>query len=194
MKPNQSFRMYCRLYPGLIGSTYMNYMHPWSEKTLNKVADIFLSDHPISADFNFDETIEHMVHVHQSVHIYSQRFLAELNRLNVVTPKHYLEYIHIYIQLMGKFQTLFLLRSLSGCLSGASSQRWFLADARSRSAIKTIPGELIFIFFLFCFCQRKKLNFFWDAVIAYWMPFVSVMSCQRNRNNCSNLQPNNAKA
>lgn len=77
-------------------------MQPWNETILNKVANAFLNEHPILADIYSDKIAEHFVHVHQSVHIYSNRFLANLNRLNIVTPKHYLENIHIYIQLFGK--------------------------------------------------------------------------------------------
>lgn len=80
----------------------MNYMQSWSEKTLYNVADKFLGDHPMLANSHLDEICKHFVHVHQSISIYSAKFLIELNRLNVITPKHYLEYIHIYIQLLGK--------------------------------------------------------------------------------------------
>lgn len=69
---------------------------------LIKVANVFLDGHPLIAENHLDGIVEHVVHVHQSVHSYSARFLTECDRLNVVTPKHYLEYIHTHIRLMGK--------------------------------------------------------------------------------------------
>lgn len=103
MKPNAAFRVYCRQYPGLIGSTTINYMHPWSEQVLNKVANVFLAQHPIIVETYLDAIINHVVYVHQSVHSYSRRYFVELMRPNFVTPKHYVEYIHNYIRLMGKY-------------------------------------------------------------------------------------------
>lgn len=121
MKPNDAFRMHCRRYPGLIGNTSINYMRPWSEHVLTKVANDFLSGHPMIAENHLDGIVKHVVHVHQSVHNYSARFLAQCNRLNFVTPKHYLEFIHTNIRLMGEFSlslshvghSLFLLRVCS---------------------------------------------------------------------------------
>lgn len=102
MKPNKAFRLYCRRYPGLIGNTSIDYMRPWSEQVLTKVANVFLAGHPMIAEYHLDGIVKHVVHVHQSVHIYSARYLVEMDRLNFVTPKHYLEYIHTSIRLMGE--------------------------------------------------------------------------------------------
>lgn len=103
MKPNKAFRLQCRRYPGLIGNTSIDYMRPWSEQVLTKVANVFLAGHPMIAENHLDGILKHVVHVHQSVHSYSARFLAEFDRLNFVTPNHYLEYIHTSIRLMGKY-------------------------------------------------------------------------------------------
>lgn len=102
MKPNDAFRLCCRRYPGLIGNTSIDYMRSWGEQVLIKVANVFLDGHPLIAENHLNGIVEHVVYVHQSVHNYSVRFLAECDRLNVVTPKHYLEYIHTHIRLMGK--------------------------------------------------------------------------------------------
>lgn len=102
MKPNEAFRLRCRRYPGLIGNTSIDYMRPWSEQVLMKVANVFLAGHPMIAENYLDGIVKHVVHVHQSVHIYSVRFLTECDRLNVVTPQHYLEYIHMCLRLMGE--------------------------------------------------------------------------------------------
>lgn len=101
MKPNQAFRLYCRRYPGLIGNTSIDYMRPWSEQVLTKVANVFLAGHPLIAENHLDGIVKHVVHVHNSLDNYSARFLAECDRLNFVTPKHYLEYIHTNVRLIG---------------------------------------------------------------------------------------------
>lgn len=105
MKPNKAFRIHCRRYPGLIGNTSIDYMRPWSEQVLMKVANVFLAGHPMIAENYLDGIVKHVVHVHRSVHIYSARFLTECDRLNVVTPKHYLVYIHTSIHSMGEQKT-----------------------------------------------------------------------------------------
>lgn len=104
MKPNEAFRLYCRRYPGLIGNTSIDYMRSWNEQVLIKVAHVFLAGHPLIAENHLNGIVEHVVHVHQSVQNYSVRFLTECDRLNFVTPKHYLEYIHTNIRLMGKHE------------------------------------------------------------------------------------------
>lgn len=44
--------------------------------------------------------VEHMVVVHESVEIFSKRFLQKLRRSNHVTPKNYLDFIHMYSKLL----------------------------------------------------------------------------------------------
>lgn len=94
--------MHCRRYPGLIGNTSIDCMSLWTEQVLIKVATVFLAGHPMINENHLDKIIEHVVYVHRTVHNYSVRYLMECDRLNIVTPKHYLEYIHMHIRLMGK--------------------------------------------------------------------------------------------
>lgn len=102
MKPNTTFRTYCRQFPGLTGNTSINFMHPWCEQVLIKIANVFLAEHPIITGNHLNKIIEHVVHVHKSMNKYTYRYSHELNRLNHVSPKHYLEFIQTYINLMGK--------------------------------------------------------------------------------------------
>lgn len=102
MKPNEAFRLHCRRYPGLIGNTSIDYMRPWTEQVLTKVANVFLAGHPMIAENHLDAIVNHVVHVHQSVYNYSARYLAECDRMNCITPNHYLEYIRMNIRLMGE--------------------------------------------------------------------------------------------
>lgn len=74
---------------------------------LTKVANVFLVGHPMIAENHLDGIVKHVVHVHNSVHNYSARFLAECDRLNFITPKHYLEYIHTNIRLIGLYGCVF---------------------------------------------------------------------------------------
>jgi dynein heavy chain len=44
--------------------------------------------------------VEHVVHVHTSVGAYTEEFLLKLRRRNYVTPRHYLDFIHMYLKLL----------------------------------------------------------------------------------------------
>ena len=44
--------------------------------------------------------MDHVVHVHLSVGVYSNKFLQKLRRVNHVTPKNYLDFIGTYIKLL----------------------------------------------------------------------------------------------
>ena len=46
------------------------------------------------------EVVHHVVHVHLSVSKYSAQFLEKLRRINHVTPKNYLDFIHSYTSLL----------------------------------------------------------------------------------------------
>lgn len=45
-----------------------------------------------------ESIVEHVVHTHQSVREYCQDYLIKLRRKNFVTPKHYLDFINIYLR------------------------------------------------------------------------------------------------
>lgn len=49
-----------------------------------------------------DNIVEHVVHVHSTMHPYSVSYMQKLRRNNYVTPKHYLDYINTYLKLLGK--------------------------------------------------------------------------------------------
>lgn len=44
--------------------------------------------------------VQHIVHVHMSVGKYTADFLTKLRRKNYVTPKHYLDFINLYLSLL----------------------------------------------------------------------------------------------
>lgn len=102
MEPNAAFRVRCRQFSGLIGSTTIDYMQPWQEQVLIKVANAFLAEHPLIDEIYLDEIVNHTVHVHQSMHIYAHRYRTKCKRWYFVSPSHYLEFIQTYIRLIGK--------------------------------------------------------------------------------------------
>lgn len=100
--PTETFRLLCRLNHGLVGSVYINWMQPWSDKVLTHVANVFLAEHPNIPETYHQSIIGHVVHVHKSIHDYARDYWQKCGRMNYFTPKHYIEFIHNYLKLMGK--------------------------------------------------------------------------------------------
>lgn len=92
----------CRSFPGLVGSTTIDWIFPWPEQALLAVAKVFLADHPKIPQMHREGVISHVVHVHNSIKFYTLEYLQKQRRRNYVTPKHYLDYINTYIRLIGK--------------------------------------------------------------------------------------------
>jgi hypothetical protein len=44
--------------------------------------------------------VEHAVHVHCSIRDYTQDLLLKLRRKTYVTPRHYIDFIHMYLRLL----------------------------------------------------------------------------------------------
>lgn len=90
----------CRNFPGLVGSTYIDWVYPWPEQALFAVSRKFLAEHPKIPEINRDAVIIHSVHVHQSIGYYTQQFLQRLRRKNYVTPKHFIDFIQSFLALI----------------------------------------------------------------------------------------------
>ncbi|XP_030371764.1 dynein heavy chain 10, axonemal [Scaptodrosophila lebanonensis] len=95
-----ALRNRCRNFPGLIGSTYIDWVFPWPKQALYAVARLFLTEHKMIPKDHRDAIIEHVVHVHTTIQVYSKDYQTKLRRNNFVTPKHYLDYINSYIALL----------------------------------------------------------------------------------------------
>ncbi|KAH8257767.1 hypothetical protein KR038_000855 [Drosophila bunnanda] len=91
-----ALRNRCRNFPGLIGSTYIDWVFPWPSQALYAVAKLFLTEHALIPAKHRDAIVEHVVHVHTTIQQYSRDYLAKLRRNNFVTPKHYLDYLNTY--------------------------------------------------------------------------------------------------
>lgn len=116
-----ALRNRCRNFPGLIGSTYIDWVFPWPQQALSAVAKLFLTEHSLVSsslllvifEHNFldlpfqipsdyrENIMKHVVYVHSTMHHYSKDYLQKLRRNNYVTPKHYLDYINTYLKLLG---------------------------------------------------------------------------------------------
>lgn len=92
----------CRSFPGLVGSTTIDWIFPWPDQALLAVAKVFLADHPKIPQVYRDSIITHVVYVHNSIKFYTLEYLQKQRRRNYVTPKHYLDYINTYIRLIGE--------------------------------------------------------------------------------------------
>lgn len=101
MSPSgDSLRNYCRSFPGLVGSTTIDWIFPWPKQALKSVARGHIIDNRKIPD-DFKEPInDNVVHVHESLRHYTKEFLQILRRPNYVTPKHYLDYVTTYIRLL----------------------------------------------------------------------------------------------
>lgn len=120
MSPDgDALRNRCRNFPGLVGSTSIDWVFPWPEQALFAVANVFLSEHPSIPAVHKIGIVAHVVHVHCSLAYYSQQFLAKLRRRNFVTPKHYLDYINTYLKLIEEKNT-FIARQCNRLAEGIS--------------------------------------------------------------------------
>lgn len=103
MSPSgDALRNRCRSFPGLVGSTSIDWVFPWPEQALFAVAKVFLAEYVKIPEQHRETVVQHVVHVHSSVGYYSLEFLQTLRRRNYVTPKHYLDFINSYLKLIGE--------------------------------------------------------------------------------------------
>ncbi|XP_012272400.1 dynein heavy chain 10, axonemal [Orussus abietinus] len=101
MSPSgDTLRAHCRSYPGMVNSTTIDWMFVWPEQALLAVANVVLRDNPNVPETYREAIVQHVVHVHMSIGEYTAEFLTKLRRQNYVTPKHYLDFIDIYLRLL----------------------------------------------------------------------------------------------
>ena len=95
-----SLRERCRMYPGLVNCTTINWFHTWPGEALQEVAMKFLAN----VEFAHEEYREHISAIFAEMHLdvisYSARMLLELGRHNYVTPTNYLELVKGYRSLL----------------------------------------------------------------------------------------------
>ncbi|BFZ18669.1 hypothetical protein BsWGS_21707 [Bradybaena similaris] len=94
-------RTRCRNFPGMVNNASIDWFFPWPEQALYAVASVFISpENPLIPVTKREEIVTHIVMVHQSIGVYSIKFLQRLRRNNYVTPKNYLDFINTYLKLL----------------------------------------------------------------------------------------------
>lgn len=103
MSPSgNTLRNYCNNFPGLVGNTTIDWIFPWPEEALMSVARVALKENRIIPTDYIEPIQEHIVYVHSTLNNYVQSFQQCLKREVYVTPKHYLDYITSYNNLLGE--------------------------------------------------------------------------------------------
>lgn len=104
MAPGDQLRKRCRNFPGLVSNCVIDWFFKWPEQALQAVASSFISNPnanaqaiDVPAELR-DDIVGHLVFAHGVVEKYNEK-LEELGKHNYVTPKHFLDYI-------GKFSDL----------------------------------------------------------------------------------------
>ncbi|XP_045521817.1 dynein axonemal heavy chain 1-like [Pieris brassicae] len=107
------FRARLRQFPSLVNCCTIDWFSEWPRTALDSVATHFFNN--MYELQTTDEVIASMVSVccfaHQSVVEASSRFLAQLNRLNYVTPMSYMEMLAAYAEMFKKKQLAILTES-----------------------------------------------------------------------------------
>jgi dynein heavy chain len=97
-----SLRYRCRMYPGLVNSTTIDWFHVWPAEALQEVAAKFLAEVPFPDDSYRIKISSVFADMHLSVIAASNRMLLELKRHNYVTPTNYLELVKGYRTLLAE--------------------------------------------------------------------------------------------
>ncbi|XP_052743009.1 dynein axonemal heavy chain 1-like [Bicyclus anynana] len=107
------FRARLRQFPSLVNCCTIDWFSEWPKSALESVARHFFTNMPELR--TTDEVIESLVSVccfaHQSVVDASTKFLAQLNRLNYVTPMSYMEMLGAYAEMFKNKQKSILTES-----------------------------------------------------------------------------------
>ena len=97
-----SLRNRCRMYPGLVNCTTIDWFHTWPAEALQEVALKFLA----SVEFAEDETRTKIAVIFADMHLSviheSDNMKNQLKRFNYVTPTNYLELVKGYRTLLAE--------------------------------------------------------------------------------------------
>jgi dynein heavy chain len=95
----------CRMYPGLINCTTIDWFHTWPAEALQEVSMKFLAQVDFPDDSYRAKISLCFAEMHLSVIHSSSRMLLELKRHNYVTPTNYLELVKGYRALLKEKST-----------------------------------------------------------------------------------------
>ncbi|KAL0040883.1 hypothetical protein WJX79_008591 [Trebouxia sp. C0005] len=92
----EAFRERCRMFPGLVNCTTIDWFTEWPADALYEVAAKQLADEDLGSQEIKSNMCQVFVTAHQSVAVVSEQMLQELKRHNYVTPTNYLETVRGY--------------------------------------------------------------------------------------------------
>lgn len=95
-------RVRARKFPGIIGSTSIDWFHPWPRDALIDVSSRFLSDIEFPHDDIRTAVSNNMSEVHLSIDVANKKYLQLERRFNYTTPKSFLELIEFYKKILGE--------------------------------------------------------------------------------------------
>jgi len=96
----EGLRSRCRMFPGLVSCTTIDWFHTWPADALQEVGLKFLSDVKLDNDEMRMGVAKVFSSTHLSVIVESDKMLNELKRHNYVTPTNYLELVKGYRALL----------------------------------------------------------------------------------------------
>ncbi|KAG1668463.1 hypothetical protein FOA52_005236 [Chlamydomonas sp. UWO 241] len=96
----ESFRERCRMFPGLVNCTTIDWFTEWPSDALFEVASKQLANEDLGTEEIKTAICKVFVTAHQSVEETSKLMLAQLSRRNYVTPTNYLETVRGYRSLL----------------------------------------------------------------------------------------------
>ena len=94
-----AFRSRLRMFPSLINCCTIDWFMAWPEDALEMVAKKFLEEIELDANIK-SESINMCKYFHEYIRMMSERYLAQLDRHNYVTPTSYLELIRTFKTLL----------------------------------------------------------------------------------------------
>ena len=101
----ETLRDRCRMYPGLVNCTTIDWFHTWPAEALQEVAMKFLAQVEFTDDEYRTKISSVFADMHISVINASTRMLLEMKRYNYVTPTNYLELVKGYRALLAEKST-----------------------------------------------------------------------------------------
>lgn len=130
-----ALRNRCRMYPGLVNCTTINWFHIWPREALQEVAMKFLAHVEFTEDDIRARIATVFAEMHLSVISTSSQMLLELKRYNYVTPTNYLELVKGYRTLLQEKRA-----EIGGSANKLANGLAKLEDARLQ--VETLSKEL----------------------------------------------------
>ena len=97
-----SFRLRCRMFPGLVNCTSIDWFAEWPLEALREVALKFTEEVNLGTEEVKSAVTDVMATAHSSVAAVSKRMEQELKRVNYITPTNYLELVTGYLSLLAE--------------------------------------------------------------------------------------------